>query len=87
MSGGGLSKEPPGPNGETGTHQSKQISMVQVASGDGPVYVCRCDGREENARGHQIGFHQRTAVWGLSRCLRRMRTAAAKKPAAAVTIG
>lgn len=59
MLGGSLSKEPPCPNGETGSHQHKQISVVKVASGDGPVYVGHCDGREENASGNQIWFHQK----------------------------
>ena len=54
---GSLSKEPPRPNAEPGTHQHKQVSMVKVSSGDGLVCVCYRDGREENARGDQIRFH------------------------------
>jgi hypothetical protein len=30
---------------------------VKVPSRDGPVGMCNRDGREENARGDQIGFH------------------------------
>ena len=54
---GSLAKELPRPNAEPGTHQHKQVSMVKVRSRDGPVCVCYRDGREENARGDQIGFH------------------------------
>jgi hypothetical protein len=57
---GSPSKEPPRPYSEAGTHQHKQVGMVKVPSGDGFVCVCHCNGREENARGNQIWFHQRT---------------------------
>ena len=59
---GSLSKEPPRPNAEPGTHQHKQVSMVEVSSGDGLVCVRYRDGREENARGSQIRFHERS-LW------------------------
>jgi hypothetical protein len=58
MSGGSPSKEPPRPNRESGTHQQKQVGMVKVPSGDGPVCVCHSDGREKNAGGNQIRFHE-----------------------------
>jgi len=57
MSGGSPSKEPPRPYGESGTRQHKQVGMVKVPAGDGPVCVCDSDGREKKAGGDQIRFH------------------------------
>lgn len=50
-------KKPPRPIAEPSTGQHKEVSVVKMPSGDGPVCVCDRDGREENARGDQIRFH------------------------------
>jgi hypothetical protein len=58
MLGGSPSQQPPRPDRESGAPQHKQVGMVQVPSGDGPVCVCHSDGPEKNAGGNQIRFHE-----------------------------